>query len=92
MSTDNQNLLFAAELSLCLKDIAVPKMFLEDALRKMAQVIKDAEDREAADIKQLGCYAQILHSAILSINAAEDAVSGLAILMTKGEEETNNPT
>lgn len=81
---ESPNLLFAAEISLCLKDIAVPKMFLEDALRKMAQVLKTSEDKESDSYKRLSYYAQILHSALLSINAAEDAVSGLAMLMTDG--------
>lgn len=81
---ESPNLLFAAEISLCLKDIAVPKMFLEDALRKMAQVLKTSEDKESVSYKRLSYYAQILHSALLSINAAEDAVSGLAMLMTDG--------
>lgn len=94
MSTENHNLLFAAELSLCLKDINLPKMFLQDALHKMAQVIKMAEGRENADVKQLGCYAQILHSAILSIESAEDAVSGLAMLLAGNEGvcPKDNPT
>ena len=75
-------MLYAAEIGLCLKEINIPKMFLEDTLRKMASELKSM-DPQSEDCKQLSYYAQILHAALLSINAAEDAVSGLSLLMLK---------
>ena len=88
MSKEDINLLYAAEIGLCLKEISVPKMFLEDCLRKMAKHLQTvADNREDLTAKKLSCYAQILHAALLSINAAEDAVSGLSLLILENEKQ-----
>lgn len=78
------NTIYAAEIGLSLKEISIPKMFLEDALRKMAKTLKTM-DPASDENKKLSYYAQILHSAILSIQAAEDIVSGLSLLMSNNE-------
>ena len=86
MNADN-NLFYAAELSLCIKEISMPRMFIEDALRKMAAQLKTDSDKDSPDYKRLSYYAQLTHSALLSLNAAEDTVSALALLMTQNETE-----
>lgn len=86
MNADN-NLFYAAELSLCIKDISIPRMFLEYALRKMAAQLKKDSDQDSPDYKRLSYYAQLTHSALLSLNAAEDTVSALALLMTQNETD-----
>ncbi len=87
MAKETPNFIYAAELALCLKEINIPKMFLEDSLRKMARQLQSAPSPDAPEVKQLSYYAQILHSALFSINAAEDAVSALSLLMYKNEVE-----
>lgn len=86
MAKETPNIIYAAEMALCLKEINIPKMFLEDSLRKMAKQLQSAPDKDAHAVKQLSYYAQILHSALLSINAAQDAVSALSLLMSKNEQ------
>ena len=46
-------------MALCLKEINIPKMFLEDSLRKMAKQLQSAPDKDAPAVKQLSYYAQI---------------------------------
>ena len=40
-------------------------------------------DKDSEEFKELSYYAQILHGAIQSMEAALDVVSGLSLLMAK---------
>lgn len=44
----HSTMLYAAEIGLCLKEINVPKMFLEDTLRKMASELKSMDPQSEA--------------------------------------------
>ena len=74
------NTMFAAEVALCVKEISLPESLLENAFREMGKLLKTM-DPESDECKKLSYYAQILHSAILSIHAAGDIASGLSLLM-----------
>ncbi len=78
----SKRLMWAAQISLMLQDINIPKSFLSGTLQQMADAIKTM-DKEANETKEISYCAQILHSALLSIQSAEDAVSGLSLLMYK---------
>lgn len=75
-------LMYVCQLSLCLKDISVPKSFLTTALKQMAEKLKTM-DKDTPEFKELSYYTQILHGGVQMMEAALDIVAGLSLLMSK---------
>ena len=75
-------LMYVCQLSLCLKDISVPKSFLITALKQMAEKLKTM-DQDTPEFKELSYYTQILHGGVQMMEAALDIVAGLSMLMSK---------
>lgn len=78
----SKRLMWAAQINLMLQDINIPKSFLSGTLQQMANALKTM-DEKTSEAKEISYCAQILHAALLSIQSAEDAVSGLSLLMAK---------
>lgn len=79
-----KHFMYAAQMSLCLKEIEMPCGFLTSAFNQMVAELKTLE-KDTPEHKELANYAQILHGAIQSIESAKDVVAGLSLLMFKNE-------
>lgn len=80
----SKHFMYAAQMSLCLKEIEMPCGFLTSAFNQMVAELKTLE-KDTPEHKELVNYAQILHGAIQSIESAKDVVTGLSLLMFKNE-------
>lgn len=79
---DSKNIIWLAQINLCLQEIKVPEALLSATLKQMAEKMA-MFDKDSEEFKELSYYAQILHGAIQSMEAALDVVSGLSLLMVK---------
>lgn len=84
MAGNSKHFMYAAQMSLCLKEIELPCGFLNTAFNQMVSEIKTL-DENSPEYKELSYYAQILHGAIQSLDSAKDVVAGLSLLMYKNE-------
>ncbi|GAY28431.1 sensor histidine kinase [Prevotella sp. MGM1] len=79
-------MMYAAELGLCLKELDMTKSFVEDVLRKMALQLREEKDKGMSENKRLSYYAQLTHSVILNLQAVENSVSALSLLMAQNND------
>lgn len=80
----SKHFMYAAQMSLCLKEIEMPCGFLTSAFNQMVAELKTLEEN-SPEHKELSYYAQILHGAIQNLDSAKDVVAGLSLLMFRNE-------
>lgn len=73
--------MFAVGLSFFLKESSVSNGVLEGCLKDIATEMKAMKDKESEEYKRLSYYAQLVHAANQSFNAALDIASALTLIM-----------
>ncbi len=81
------NMIFDAELGLCLNELSMSESFIKDVLRKMAVKLSEEKEKKNPESKRLSYYAQLTHSVILNLQAAQDALSAISLLMAQNSKD-----
>lgn len=89
MTQESEKLMiYATELGLCLKELSLSESFVKDVLRKMAVQLKESKEENFPESKCLSYYAQLPHSAMLNLQAVQDTLSALSLLMAQNSKES----
>ena len=87
MTQESEKLMiYATELGLCLKELSLSESFVKDVLRKMAVQLKESKEENSPANERLSYYAQLTQSAMLNLQAVQDTLSALSLLMAQNSK------